>query len=31
VDINNAFSQPWLLGYHPSPFSAYFQYMDIAR
>jgi len=31
VDVNNAFSQPWLLGYHPSPFSAYFQYMDIDR
>lgn len=31
VDINNAFSQPWLLGYYPSPFSAYFQYMDLAR
>lgn len=29
VDINNAFVQPWLLGYYPSPFSAYYQYMDI--
>ena len=30
VDVENAFVQPWLLGYYPSPFSAYFQYMDIA-
>ncbi|MFO1323203.1 MAG: ABC transporter substrate-binding protein [Burkholderiales bacterium] len=29
VDIQNAFVQPWLVGYYPSPFSAYFQYMDI--
>ena len=29
VDVNNSFIQPWLLGYYPSPFSAYFQYMDI--
>jgi len=29
VDVQNAFVQPWLLGYYPSPFSAYFQYMDI--
>ena len=30
VDVQNAFVQPWLLGYYPSPFSAYFQYLDIA-
>ena len=29
VDVQNAFVQPWLLGYYPSPFSAYVQYMDI--
>ena len=26
VDVENAFVQPWLLGYEPSPFAAYFQY-----
>ncbi len=31
VDIQNAFVQPWLVGYYPSPFSSYFQYMDIDR
>jgi oligopeptide transport system substrate-binding protein len=31
VDIQNAFVQPWLIGYFPSPFSSYFQYMDIDR
>ena len=30
VDVQNAFVQPWLLGFYPSPFSAYFQYMDLA-
>ena len=30
VDVQNAFIQPWLIGYYPSSFSAYFQYMDIA-
>jgi oligopeptide transport system substrate-binding protein len=30
VDVQNAFVQPWLLGYYPSPFAAYFQYLDIA-
>ncbi|MCC7040954.1 MAG: hypothetical protein IT516_11665 [Burkholderiales bacterium] len=29
VDVENAFIQPWLMGYYPSPFSAYFQYLDI--
>lgn len=29
VDVNNAFVHPWLMGYFPSPFSAYYQYMDI--
>lgn len=29
VDVQNAFVQPWLKGYAPSPFGAYFQYMDI--
>ncbi|MEP7327833.1 MAG: ABC transporter substrate-binding protein [Betaproteobacteria bacterium] len=29
VDIENAFSQPWVLGYHRSPFGTYFQYLDI--
>lgn len=29
VDVQNAFVQPWLVGYYPSPFSAYCQYMDI--
>lgn len=31
VDVQNAFVQPWLKGYFPSPFGSYFQYMDIAR
>ena len=30
VDMQNAFVQPWLMGYVPSPFSAYFQYQDLA-
>ena len=30
VDVQNAFVQPWLLGYYPSSFAAYFQYLDIA-
>lgn len=30
VDVQNAFVQPWLEGYVPSSFAAYFQYMDIA-
>jgi ABC-type transport system substrate-binding protein len=30
VDVQNAFVQPWLQGYYPSPFSAYWQYMDLA-
>ena len=29
VDIENAFSQPWVHGYHRSPFGTYFQYLDI--
>ncbi|MBK9117174.1 MAG: bicyclomycin resistance protein [Betaproteobacteria bacterium] len=29
VDVQNAFTQPWLLGYYPSPFAAYFQYLDV--
>lgn len=31
VDVQNAFVHPWLLGYYPSPFSAYPQYMDLDR
>jgi ABC-type transport system substrate-binding protein len=30
VDVQNAFVQPWLMGYYPSPFRLYFQYYDIA-
>jgi ABC-type transport system substrate-binding protein len=30
VDVQNAFVQPWLLGYYPSPFLSYFQYLDLA-
>ena len=30
VDVQNAFVQPWLQGYYPSPFLSYFQYLDIA-
>ena len=30
VDVRNAFVQPWLQGYVPSPFAAYVQYLDIA-
>jgi oligopeptide transport system substrate-binding protein len=29
-DVENAFVQPWVLGYHPSRVSAHYQYMDIA-
>jgi ABC-type transport system substrate-binding protein len=29
VDIENAFSQPWVLGYHRSPFGAYYKYLDL--
>ncbi len=29
VDIENAFVQPWVLGYHRSPFGSYYQYLDI--
>ena len=31
VDVQNAFVQPWLKGYVPSPFGAYYQYMDVDR
>jgi hypothetical protein len=31
VDVQNAFVQPWLKGYAPSPFGAYYQYMDVDR
>jgi ABC-type transport system substrate-binding protein len=30
-DVENAFVQPWLLGYYPSRVAAHWQYMDIAR
>ena len=30
-DVENAFVQPWLLGYYPSRAAAHWQYMDIAR
>jgi oligopeptide transport system substrate-binding protein len=30
VDVQNAFVQPWLKGYVPSSFAAYYQYMDVA-
>jgi ABC-type transport system substrate-binding protein len=29
-DVENAFVQPWLMGYHPSRVAAHYQYMDIA-
>jgi len=29
-DVENAFVQPWLMGYYPSRVAAYYQYMDIA-
>ena len=29
-DVENAFVQPWLLGYHPSRVAAHYQYLDIA-
>jgi len=29
-DVENAFVQPWLMGYHPSRVAAHWQYMDIA-
>jgi oligopeptide transport system substrate-binding protein len=29
VDIENAFAQPWVQGYHRSPFGSYYQYLDI--
>lgn len=29
VDIENAFSQPWVLGYFRSPFGAYYKYLDV--
>ena len=29
VDVENAFVQPWVQGYYPSPFRRYFQYLDI--
>lgn len=29
VDIENAFVQPWMQGYHRSPFGSYYQYLDI--
>ncbi len=29
VDIENAFIQPWVQGYHRSPFGSYYQYLDI--
>jgi oligopeptide transport system substrate-binding protein len=30
IDVRNAFVQPWVLGYVPSPFAAYVQYLDLA-
>jgi ABC-type transport system substrate-binding protein len=30
VDVRNAFVQPWVQGYVPTAFAAYFQYMDLA-
>ena len=27
--VGNAFTQPWLLGYHPSPFGFGWKYLDI--
>ena len=29
VDVENAFIQPWVLGYHKSPFSTYWKYLDL--
>ena len=29
-DVENAFVQPWLMGYHPSRVAAHWQYMDLA-
>ncbi len=29
VDIENAFSQPWVQGYFRSPFGAYYKYLDV--
>jgi ABC-type transport system substrate-binding protein len=29
-DVENAFVQPWLVGYHPSRVAAHWQYMDVA-
>jgi len=29
VDVENAFMQPWVLGYRHSEFGPYFQYIDI--
>jgi ABC-type transport system substrate-binding protein len=29
VDIENAFSHPWVIGYFPSPFGAYYKYLDL--
>jgi len=29
-DVENAFVQPWVMGYYPSRVSAHYQYMDIA-
>jgi len=29
-DVENAFVQPWVMGYHPSRVAAHYQYMDIA-
>ncbi len=29
VDVENAFVQPWVLGYHKSPFSTYWKYLDL--
>ncbi len=29
VDVENAFIQPWIIGYHRSPFATYYKYLDI--
>jgi len=29
-DVENAFVQPWVMGYHPSRVAAHYQYLDIA-
>jgi hypothetical protein len=29
VDVENAFVQPWVMGYHRSPFGTYWKYLDI--